>query len=146
MRFDDLVYWHWWGAALLFLMLETFVPGAVFLWMGVAAILVGALVLLLPNLGWQVEFIVFGVLAAASFFAWRRLRREPEPTDQPMLNRRAHAYVGRQFTLGQPIVDGIGSLHVDDTQWRISGPDLPAGARVRVTAAEGTTLHVEAAG
>ncbi len=30
-------FWHWWIAAILFLVLETFAPGAIFLWMGVAA-------------------------------------------------------------------------------------------------------------
>ena len=66
--------------------------------------------------------------------------------DQPTLNRRADSYVGRQFTLTQPVIDGVGSLHVDDSQWRISGPDLPAGSRVRVVAADGVTLRVEPAG
>ena len=44
------------------------------------------------------------------------------------------------------MIDGVGSLHVDDSQWRISGPDLPAGSRVRVVAADGVTLRVEPAG
>ena len=146
MRLDDIVDWHWWVAGLGLLILEAFVPGAVFLWMGVSALTVGALTLVFPAMGWQAEFIVFGVLALLSFFAWRRLRPTQTASDQPTLNRRADSYVGRQFTLTQPVIDGVGSLHVDDSQWRISGPDLPAGSRVRVVAADGVTLRVEPAG
>ena len=42
-----------------------------------------------------------------------------------------------------PIVNGVGKLHVDDSQWRISGADVPAGTQVRVVAADGSTLRVE---
>lgn len=145
MQLDDIAYWHWWVAGLAFLMLEAFLPGAVFLWMGISGLIVGVLTLIFPAMGWQAEFIVFGVLALLSFFAWRRFRPTPTASDQPTLNRRADSYVGRQFTLTQPIVDGVGSLHVDDSQWRISGPDLPAGSRVRVVAADGVTLRIEPA-
>ena len=40
--------------------------------------------------------------------------------------------------------DGEGPLRVDDRSWRVTGPDTPAGARVRVARIEGTTLVVEA--
>ncbi|HEY0917405.1 MAG TPA: NfeD family protein [Solimonas sp.] len=36
-------------------------------------------------------------------------------------------------------------MRVDDSQWRITGPDVPAGTQVRVTRADGATLHVEPA-
>lgn len=143
MNFEGIAYWHWWIAALLFLMLETFVPGAVFLWMGVSAAVVGLLALLLPALGWQIEFVVFGVLAVVALFAWRRFRPQKIAADQPTLNRRGHSYVGREFTLSEPIVNGVGVLRVDDSQWRINGADAPAGTQVRVVAVDGTTLRVE---
>ena len=146
MDFAGIVFWHWWVAALLLLIVEAFVPGAVFLWMGVAAVIVGALAWLLPGLGWQAEFVIFGLLSVASFFAWRRLRPNPMSADQPTLNRRGESYVGRQFTLSEPIVNGVGMLRVDDSQWRIHGSDAPAGTQVRVIAVDGTNLRVERLG
>jgi membrane protein implicated in regulation of membrane protease activity len=83
------------------------------------------------------------VLSVASFFAWRRFRPAPAASDQPALNRRGQSYVGRTFTLGSPIVNGVGKLHVDDSQWRISGADAEAGAQVKVVAVDGATLKVE---
>jgi membrane protein implicated in regulation of membrane protease activity len=62
-----------------------------------------------------------------------------------MLNRRGEQYVGRLFTLQEAVVNGVGKLQVDDTTWRISGVDLPAGRKVRVAGVDGTTLRVEAA-
>jgi membrane protein implicated in regulation of membrane protease activity len=138
------LYWHWWVAGLALLVLEAFAPGAVFLWLGISALIVG---LLLTLFSWALptQLVVFAVLSLATFFAYRRFRPKPVATDEPTLNRRGASYVGRSFTLAEPIVNGIGRLRVDDSQWRISGDDVPAGARVRVTRAEGATLHVERA-
>lgn len=146
MNFEGIAYWHWWIAALVFLALEAFVPGAVFLWMGISAAVVGALAYVLPTLGWQLEFVIFGVLAVVAFFAWRRLKPDRIADDQPTLNRRGHSYVGRQFSLSEPIVNGVGALRVDDSQWRVSGADAPAGTLVRVVAVDGATLRVERLG
>jgi membrane protein implicated in regulation of membrane protease activity len=144
MDFADIVYWHWWIAGLVLLTLEAFMPGAIFLRMGVSAFAVGALSWLVPSLGWQPEFVLFGVLSVVTFFLYRRYKKVPV-SDKPTLNRRGHSYVGRVFTLGEAIVNGSGKLHVDDSQWRITGPDLPAGSRVRVVDADGTLLKVEQA-
>ncbi|HSV22184.1 MAG TPA: hypothetical protein VLJ17_04055 [Xanthobacteraceae bacterium] len=43
----------------------------------------------------------------------------------------------------KPIVDGSGTIGIDDTVWRITGADIPAGSRVRVARDDGTALHLE---
>jgi membrane protein implicated in regulation of membrane protease activity len=144
MSFDQILYWHWWVAALICLTLEALIPGAIFLWIGLSALVVGAVVWIAPGLSWELQFTLFSVLSIASVFAWRKFRPQRR-NDQPSLNRRGESYVGRQFTLEQAVVNGVGTLRVDDSQWRISGPDLPAGARVRVSRADGATLHIEPA-
>ena len=141
MNFEGIVFWHWFVAGLAFFILEAFLPGAIFLWMGISAFVVGALGWVLP-MSWQIEFVLFGTLSIVSFFVYRRFRAPPT-SDKPTLNRRGHSYVGRTFTLESPIINGDGKLRVDDSQWRINGPDLPAGALVKVTEADGTTLKVE---
>ena len=141
-----LVFWHWFVLGLVLLIGEVLLPTGFFLiWIGAAALLVGALSWLIPALGWEVQAVLFGVLSIASFFVWRHFHPGNPVSDQPTLNRRGHSYVGRTFTLGAPIVNGVGTLHVDDSQWRITGPDAAAGSRVRVVATEGTTLKVELA-
>lgn len=142
----DILYWHWWVLGLLLLVAEMLSPTGFFLlWIGAAAILVGAAAWVVPTLGWEVEVVMFGVLSVASFFVWKRFRPAHDESDQPALNRRGQSYVGRTFTLNSPIVNGVGKLHVDDSQWRISGADAEAGAQVRVVAVDGATLKVERA-
>jgi membrane protein implicated in regulation of membrane protease activity len=42
-------------------------------------------------------------------------------------------------------MDGSGTVRVDDTIWRVSGPDCPAGSKVKVVRADGASLTVETA-
>lgn len=141
-----ILFWHWWVLGLALLVIEMLSPTGFFLiWVGAAAVVVGGAAWAMPSLPWEAQLVLFGVLSVASFFAWRRLRPAHVPSDQPTLNRRGHSYVGRTFTLGAPIVNGVGKLHVDDSQWRITGPDADAGAKVRVVAADGNTLQVRLA-
>ncbi|MBV8838763.1 MAG: NfeD family protein, partial [Alphaproteobacteria bacterium] len=49
------------------------------------------------------------------------------------------------FTLEKPIVGGNGTVRIDDTIWRLAGPDAPGGSRVKVVRADAATLVVEPA-
>jgi membrane protein implicated in regulation of membrane protease activity len=137
--------WNWFIAGGLLLIVEVLAPGVFMFWLGLAALVVGTLSLLI-DWSWQMQVITFAVVAIALIPVWRRLAKNAEaPTDQPFLNRRAHAFVGRVFTLERPIVDGRGTVGIDDTVWRIGGPDCPAGTRVKVIEVDGSTLKVEPA-
>lgn len=135
--------WHWWVLGVLLLVVEMFIPGAFFLWMGISAGVVGLAVLLLPALGLEAQIAAFAVLSIVTVLLARTyLRRNPLPTDLPQLNRRAAQYVGRALTLSEPIVNGFGTVRVDDSMWRIQGPDCPAGTIVEVVSTDGAMLNV----
>ena len=139
-------FWHWWIAAVVLLVIETFAPGAVFLWLGIAAGIVGTVLLIFSGLGWEYQFLIFAVATVGSAVGWRAyVRRHPTETDKPTLNRRGEQYVGRTFTLQDAIVNGQGKITVDDSTWKIEGEDLPAGTKIQVTGVDGTVLKVEAA-
>lgn len=141
-----LVYWHWLAAGLVLLILETLIPAnLILLWMGVSALVVG-LVSYLFDTSWQAELVLFGIFSIATFFLYHRFRKPQVASDAPTLNRRGESYVGRTFTLTEPIVNGYGKLRVDDSRWRIAGQDLPAGTQVKIVRADGATLQVERAG
>jgi membrane protein implicated in regulation of membrane protease activity len=147
MDVTHIAYWHWWIAAALLAILEMVMPGTMLIFFAAAAGVVGLIALVMPGLGWQAQFLAFGVLSVAGIFAWRKYRAthpgELDGGDQPMLNKRAAQYVGRTVTLIEPIVNGSGKAKVDDTIWRVIGPDLPNGEVVKVTKAEGGFLTVE---
>jgi hypothetical protein len=144
MMLEQLTYWHWFIFALLLLILELFVPGAFFLSMGVAAGVVGVVLWLFPVLGWEYQFLIFGVLSVVTVMLWRRhMSDRPQISDQPHLNRRGEQYVGRSFTLQEPIVNGQGKIRVDDSTWKIHGTDRPAGSQITVTGVDGVVLLVQ---
>ena len=104
---------------------------------------VGIAALIWP-IGWPLQWLIFGVLSLVTIAVWVRFtRRRPTPTDRPYLNRRAEQNVGQEALLDQPIAQGFGRITLGDTVWRVSGPDLPLGTRVRVVGAEGNVLKVE---
>jgi len=134
--------WNWIVAGLLLLIIEVAAPGAFMMWLGIAALLVGAVSLMI-DWSWQAQFVVFALLSVASIPLWRRFGRSVgRRSDQPFLNRRAAGFVGRSYTLDQPIVDGVGRVRINDTLWKVRGPDAVAGSRIRVVAVEGATLIV----
>ncbi len=147
MLLEQIAFWHWWIAAILLVVIEVFAPGAVFIWLGIAAACVGLLLLVMPQLGWEIQFLVWALLSVASMVGWRAYaRRHPTESDDPTLNRRGEQYIGRLITLHEPVVNGIGKIRIDDSTWKVEcEDDLDAGIRVRVTAVRGTTLIVEAA-
>jgi membrane protein implicated in regulation of membrane protease activity len=143
--FEMLGGWTWWILGLALLAGEVLAPGFFFLWFGIAAILIGISALLIAW-PWQLQIVGFGILSLISAVIGRKLMgyRDVE-SDDPNLNIRAARLEGRTFVLAEPIEAGSGRMKVDDSVWRVSGPDLPAGAKVMVTGADGTTLTVEAA-
>jgi membrane protein implicated in regulation of membrane protease activity len=94
---------------------------------------------------WQMQVLLFAIFAAAAVPIWQSLaRRGNGETASPFLNRRTDALVGRVFTLEKPIQDGAGTVRIDDTIWRVTGPDAPAGSRIRIVKADGAMLTVAA--
>lgn len=136
------VYWNWWLLGVTLMAVEAMLPGFFFLWMGVAALLVGLLLTMFP-IAWTYQVLLFAVLSVGSIVAWRlRLRRHPTQTADPLLNRRGHQYVGRVFTLDAPVVNGYGKIRVDDSSWKVAvDQDCPAGAKLRIIDADGVILR-----
>lgn len=144
---NEVTFWHWMILGVVLIIAEALVPGAVLLWMGVAAIATGLVELLLPNLGWQIQCLVFALFSIVSVYfgrAW--MKKRADQNDHPTLNKRGADYIGRRFVLADPVVNGIGSLRVDDTSWKlVAEEDFPAGTKVVVTGMQGMSLIVASA-
>lgn len=137
--------WSWVVAGVVLLALELVMPGGFFLWIGISGIVTGLAVLFQP-IPWPFQFLIFGVLSLLTIFGWLRFMRGREPqSDRPLLNERAARLIGQELMLKEPIRDGFGRVPIGDTQWRVTGPDLAAGQRVRVVGHDGAVLKVEAA-
>ena len=144
MRWD---VFAWAAVALLLFAAEAMAPGAFMLWLGFAAVAVLLGVLLVPGMPLLVQVAAFIALSFVSIQVYRRwFRGRERPSDQPALNRRTAALVGRVVPLERAIVDGRGRVQIADAYWEVAGPDLPAGTHVRITGGDAMTLQVEPAG
>lgn len=144
--FMVLGHWVWWVLVGLLLIFELMLPGVFFIWLAIAAAGV-ALIDGIFDLGWQYELLLFAVLSLVSVFVGRAMlkRRKADDSDSPHLNRRMDGYVGKRFTLEEPISDGRGRITIEGTVWEVTGPDTPKGAHVKVTGIDGLRLVVQPA-
>ncbi|MFS8064451.1 MAG: NfeD family protein [Luteimonas sp.] len=143
MRWD---VFTWAAVALLLFAAEALAPGAFMLWLGFAAVVVFVAVLLLPGIPLLAQVAAFIVLSFVSIQLYRKwFRGHERQSDQPALNRRTAALIGRVVPLERAIVDGRGRVQIADALWDVSGPELPVGASVRIVDADAMTLQVEAA-
>ena len=142
---EHTVFWHWWILAGLLLILELTAPAFFFLWLGIAAAAVGLILMVFPSMALETQLVLFGLASIVAVLAWRKYREtRPVSTDQPNLNRRGHQYIGRVFSLSEPITNGVGKVTVDDSTWKVKGPDLPAGTSIKVMGVDGVVFRVEA--
>ncbi len=144
---EQLGGWSWWILGLILLGMEILLPGTFFLWFGVSALVIGVAALLV-DWPWQAQIIAFVVLAIVLLIVGRRYFKgwAGRPSDDAFLNDRGARLVGSVHVLGEPIVDGQGRVRIDDSNWRIAGPNLPSGRRIRVVAVvDGAVLRVEPA-
>jgi inner membrane protein len=145
---SELGPWNWVALGVLLLATEIMVPGVFLLWFGLAAIIIGVLTVMFANAGfwpWEAQILAFLILSLIFAYYGKRVMDKGDETDEPLLNQRSAQLVGRTATLSEPIAEGRGRIKLDDTTWRIKGPDLPAGTRVKVTSVDGNDLAVEAA-
>ena len=142
--------WHWFALAALLVGLEIASTTFYFLWPGIAAAVVGALLYVFPSLGPNEQIVLFAVLAVVSTFVWKRFApaswtsTEPHPT----LNRRAAQYEGRRAKVAVNFANGRGAILIDDTRWSAvtsDGSDPGVGDTVIVTGADGSVLIVKKA-
>jgi membrane protein implicated in regulation of membrane protease activity len=138
----NLDWWHWLVLAFVLAALETLLPGAIAIWFAASAALIGLLLIVIP-IPWQWQFIGFAVLGIVAMLWYLKYReKNPEKEEQPNLNQRGVQYIGSELVLVEPIEQGSGKARLGDGVWKVSGPELPAGARVRVTGVNGTILLV----
>lgn len=141
--------WNWVALGLLLLILELLAPGIFFIWFGFAALVTAMLAFLFGSVSffsWQIQIIAFLALSVLFVLLGRRHFGPTSKQDEPLLNQRGSQLIGQRATLDEPIVNGRGRLRINDTMWRVKGPDLPAGTSVEVLAYDAVSLELEVRG
>ncbi len=141
-----IVFWYWWILAALLFILEMTLPGVIFLFLAIGAVASGALLAVASDISLEAQLAVFAVFSVVSAMALRpTLKRWQGQVAASTLNARGDALIGKTFVLDSPILAGRGRVKLGDGSWSVTGPDMVAGARVRVAAVNGTELTVEPA-
>lgn len=142
-----ILFWYWWALAALLLVCEMTLPGVIFLFLAIGAAVAGLALLIVPDLGIEMQLVIFAVLAAGSALMLRPLLRSLQRprTEDANLNARGQSMVGRTIVLDTPLLGGRGRVMLGDGSWSITGPDMVAGAKVRVVGVNGAELKVEPA-
>ncbi len=142
--FDNLLFWHWWVFAIVLVILEVFSAGAFFMWMGAAAAVTGLALLILPDLSWQMQFILFAVASIAAILVGRTFfNRKSVNTDDPTVSQLEKELTGNVYEVEKAIRNGSGRVKVGESTWKAQGADCDAGASVKVIGVKGAVLLVE---
>ena len=99
--------------------IEILAPGVFFIWLGAAAAVTGVIALVIPGLGWEIEALLFALLAAPSIVGWRSYQKKTAKNEVPStLNRRGEQMIGRTAVLSEPIQNGRGKAKIDNSVWQ----------------------------
>lgn len=139
-----IIFWYWWALAAVLLVLEVMLPGVVFLFLAIGAATAGFVLLVASDLSLELQLVIFAVASVVSAVGLRPILRRLQGRDAApnTINARGESLVGRIIVLDAPILNGRGRVKLGDGSWTVTGPDMAAGARVRVTAVNGTELAV----
>jgi membrane protein implicated in regulation of membrane protease activity len=136
----------WLALAVVLGVAELLVPGVFLVFLAIAAAIVAAATLVLPDLPLAAQIGAFGMWSVVTVMIGRRWYRDyPVETSDPLLNDRARRLVGETVIVAEPIVAGRGRVRVGDGEWPAAGPDSPAGARMRIVSVTGGVVMVEPA-
>jgi membrane protein implicated in regulation of membrane protease activity len=137
-------FWYWWAAGVAMIVLAIFAPTPFFLWWAVAAFVMGFVAWFFPILNWQVELLLYAIMAVGVVIARQRYRQlHPIISADPFLNQPVTRHIGTTLILTKAITNGSGRVNIEGNSWAIKGEDMPEGTKVKVTGAEGSTLIVE---
>lgn len=91
----------------------------------------------------MVWFLIFAAAVFAWYF-WRQYRERQRELNSPLASHRSgHSHIGQVLILEQGLQNGTGRVRLGNREWMVRGPNLPAGAKARVTGVDGTVLLVD---
>ena len=88
-------------------------------------------------------FLLFAGTVFGLYF-WREYRvqqQDQQSASSPL--RTGERYIGQVIVLTDAMREGSDQVRLGERRWKLRGPDVPAGTRVRVTGVDGTVLIVD---
>lgn len=138
-------YWHWLAFGLALLACELLGTAGYFLWLGLSALIVGALLTFIP-MSWQLQWVAFGVFSLTTTWLWwrKQFKTDKQSDANRDLNQKQKQLIGQTVILEEDFPAGKGRLKLGDTTWSAqSEHQISAGSRVEVTSVNGILLTIQ---
>ena len=142
-------YWHWIVFGIVLMLSEIFIGSFFIFWFGAAAVVVGLLILPLPEMSLTAQLIIWAVSSASFALAWFKLVK-PLNVDKTKAGLSKEALVGEIGQVLQiPSGDKRGKVRfpapvLGSDEWLIISHDtISIGDRVSVVDLSGNALIVE---
>ena len=142
-------YWIWLVMGMVLVGFEIFLPSFTALWFGIAALLVGVLVWLMPSLSLSLQLVVWGVISiacTAAWFGYFRGKRTPDLTKAGLSRERLIGETGHVISLPHEHRRGVVRFTtplLGSDEWDfICEQSVEIGERVTVTDLSGNALLV----
>ncbi|WP_135459287.1 NfeD family protein [Vibrio echinoideorum] len=142
---EQVNHWHWLAFGLALLALELVGTAGYFLWIGISAMLVGALLGALP-IGWQMQWLSFASFSLITTWLWwrRQLSNDKQSDANRDLNQREKQLVGQTVRLTEDIQRGNCRIKVSDSSWSArASQDIQSGTEIKIVALDGIILIIE---
>ena len=138
--------YHWFALGLLLLTAEMLGTAGFMLGAGVAALGMGVVVWLAPDLGVSLQVLLYVISALVATFIYFRVFRDAQKAEgRSLLNRRASRLIGHQFELDTDVSMGVAKVQIGDTLWKVrSDAPLTRGTLVEVIDAKQMSLVIAA--
>jgi inner membrane protein len=141
-------WWHWLIVGFVLCISELAVPAFVLIWLGLAALILGGLLLIFP-LSLTTQLLIWAILSTALVFVWLRIFRSKDQTIRIGTSNAALGEIGLLVRDVMPFQSGEVLFQrplMGSDRWNcISDTKLNAGSRVRVVGVEGNMLKVSEA-
>ncbi|MBY7789889.1 NfeD family protein [Vibrio fluvialis] len=141
----ELNHWHWLALGLALLAAELLGTAGYCLWLGVSALLVSAILLVVP-VSWQLQWSSFAAFSLITTWLWwrRQLSNDKRSDAGRTLNQKQKQLIGQTAVVRDDVDAGQFRLALGDTTWLAECQEpLHAGQRVTVVDVDGTILIVE---
>ncbi|KOO12886.1 hypothetical protein AKJ18_21410 [Vibrio xuii] len=141
---DSINHWHWLAFGLALLALDLLGTAGYFLWLGLSALIVGALFTFIP-MSWQLQWVSFAVFSLATTWLWwrKQFKKDKQGDAKRDLNQKHKQLIGQTLVLDENFPAGKGRVKLGDTTWAAqSSQDLRAGSIVEVQEVNGIVLTI----
>ena len=140
-------WWHWMVLGLILAMAELAIPAFFVIWFGIGALLVGLILLILPDLGIATQLLLWTAFSTALTLFWFRFLKPKTMTEVGTSAANAIGEVGVLVSDLTPHSRGHVRFQkpvLGSDSWECYAETaIKAGARVRIITIEGSFVKVE---